>query len=126
MTVAVRTFKNLNSREGNLLFLAGRCVIGATGAVGAVTGKGVTIARTDVGDYTLTINNTRNGVGAILYADVNIHDLTGDAEWNKSMRPPSDSGGTVAVTFLNAATPTDPGNGDTLSWFIVVRNTSQT
>jgi hypothetical protein len=100
--------------------------IGATGAVGAITGKGISVARTGTGAYTATVAGLMGGVGAIVnfHVDVVTNNVAGYQAHAKVITP---SAGTVTFnTEAKAApgTPADPSSGSTLLIHAVVRNSS--
>ena len=114
----------LHTPNTNCTVICGSVAVGASGAPTVTDGRGYTIARTAAGDYTVTLNGD-GGVGAILYADANVHTQS-DVDLNITGKGISASARTFSFTCLTATTPTDPTSGDTLQIFLVVRNSSQT
>lgn len=108
--------------QHDLVFIAGKVAIGATGAVGAQTGKGFAITRTGAGAYTLTLSG-RGGVAAILFAQANIVFATGTN--NQYAHTLAMTASARTITFLNTDATTedtaaDPPSGSFLSFLAVV------
>ena len=124
----------VNSRYGapppiatpGCILIAGKVAIGATGAVGAQTGKGFTVTRTDTGDYTITVLSQGAAVGgvpAILYANASLL-VNSDTQFIAQMRTAPTTGAITLTCFADAAlgTPADPPSGASLQIFIIVKN----
>lgn len=105
--------------------------VGATGAVSStpdVAGRGLTLARSAVGDYTVTVSNATGGVPAFLFANATIN-VQSDLDRLVVGKGYSTANGTWSFTVFDsvAATPTpiDPASGDTLMITVTFRNTSR-
>lgn len=130
MAIVSKLFKGLagpSVTQPNLVLVAGRVAIGATGAVGAQTGKGFTVARTGVGAYTITVTSS-GGVPAILSADVSIANDSATTHFVAFVRT-TPTTGVITVHTAAAATPgtaADPASGASLSLRLVVQNSAIT
>lgn len=107
--------------------IVGKCAIGATGAVGTHTGKGVTVTRTNTGLYTLTF--ATGAIPACLNAEVHVVDNTDNTHYRVKVKTQGTTTVTIAVLVdgdASADDVADPPNGSYLSWRICVLNTSAT
>lgn len=129
MSILKRLYPPPKTLQPHLVQVVGKVAIGATGAVGAASGKGFTVTRTGAGLYTITLDTTHASVPAILFADVKVvasanndtqdcHILTLDAAAKKVTVACSDAG--------TVDTPADPDSGSFLSFNIVVQNADAT
>jgi len=132
MAITRKRFKPEVMQPG-VVFIAGRVAIGATGAVGAQTGKGFSVTRTGTGLYTITIDtssvggvNTTRGVPAILHAQLDIAPAAANATQYATVLTFAPTTGTLTVQTSTEATPNtaaDPPSGSFLQVFLVVQNT---
>lgn len=109
------------------VIIAGRVAIGATGAVGAKTGKGFTVTRTDTGDYTVQVTSSGAActVPAVLFAQATLA-VNSDTQFIAQVKVAPTTGAITVTCFANAdlTTPADPPSGASLMVFIVAQNTS--
>lgn len=124
---ANRKFKPLEgSLDNKLAVVAGRVAIGATGAVGAQTrGRGITVTRTAVGDYTLTLPYA---VPAINFVKCEIEE-DADVAYLAKVKVVDASAGTITLTVYTAAAPTtpaDPPSGSFLHFLVAFCMSSAT
>lgn len=115
-----RKFKPVwGTLDNKAAFIAGRVAIGATGAVGAQTrGRGVTVTRTAVGDYTLTLPYP---VADINFVKCEIEE-DADVAYLAKVKVVNAAAGTVTLTVYTGAattTPADPPSGSFLHFFLV-------
>lgn len=110
-----------NYSQHGLVFIAGRVAIGASGAVGAKTGKGFAVTRTGTGLYTITLDGV-GGVVAIVNVHVDVIHSSGAA--TQSAYALTIVPGTRIITLQTVAnsapsTAADPPNGSSLQLFVV-------
>lgn len=114
--------------------LYGNFAVGATGAVGTLTAKGVTsVTRNSAGNYTILLDDNYN---AVLWADAIILDATtsdpttvGVACKLVSADAQAAGGGMVVIQFYSTATPgtvEDPRSGAVVYFKVDVRRSSVT
>lgn len=108
--------------NSELVHIGLQVAIGATGAPTVTYGRGATIARTGVGDYTVTLNGT-GGVGAILFANASLH-AQSDLDRTIVFKGFSEANRTASFTVQAAAVPTEAANGDTIMVHLMVLNTA--
>lgn len=111
--------------DPGMVCLAGRVLLGASGAVSTITGSGVTPTRTDTGDYTLTLDNSVVSVHSVQLT------FLGDGDEDIVCQVNAINDGTtdpctVTLSTLTGATPADGDAGDSIMWTIWCRNTSVT
>jgi hypothetical protein len=97
--------------------------------VGALKGKGFTVARTAPGLYTITVTAQGNKVPDILNAWVDVIFATGTATLTAKVLTIAPSTGTVTIQTATAAAPNtaaDPTSGAILQINLCVQNSSQT
>ena len=113
----------VRSRDVKVTTLAAVFDIGATGAPTLNQGRGVTLSRSATGDYTATVSGT--GTVRILHAEATLH-VQSDLDRHIVGKGLTDASRTFAFTVLDgtqaSATPIDPADGDTLTVFLVVRD----
>lgn len=105
----------------------GCAAIGATGAVGAVAGKGATLARTDVGTYTLTFG----GVPKILFPGFTVINTDGEVY---GIKVQSAVDATGVITFIctdeddtsGVAAAAELASGSTICWRVAVLSSTAT
>lgn len=100
-----------------------RLPIGAAGAVGTPTGRGLTAAHGAAGVYTFTIQG-QNGVGAILYVNAAVVSAT---KQSATVTSAVASTGIITINCAAASAPNtaaDPGDGDAIMITVVCRNSS--
>lgn len=115
--------------QPRLVGIYGKVAIGGSGAVGAISGKGFTIARTATGLYTITITAQANKVPDILNAWVDVIFATGSATLGAKVLTLVPSTGKVTIQTATAAAPNtaaDPTSGAILQLALIVQNSSQT
>jgi len=122
------TYPIAGSLTRGLTILAGSWAIGSTGAVGAKTcGEGMTLTRTDVGDYTITFADK---YVALAYVDVQLKQATPTDLEAKVVSFTGAPVTTVAITCSvedhsdGSVDPTDPASGDQLFVLAIVKNAS--
>ena len=113
--------------QPGVIIVTGRVAIGATGAVGAQTGEGFTVARSNTGLYTITITST-NGVPAILSAFVKIGNNSNTVQHFAYEKTLPTTGIITVVTVAADApeTAADPASGSFLQFVAFVQNVSVT
>jgi hypothetical protein len=111
MAIVRRLYPAAKTFQPYLVDVVGNVAIGATGAVGAATGRGFTVTRTGTGLYTVTLD-ANVSVPAIIHCDAMIVNSSGAACFD------------AYVLTLNAGAKTaaDPPNGSFLTFRIVVQN----
>lgn len=118
--------KNL---QPNLVEVAGRVAIGSTGAVGTITGKGFTVARTGAGLYTITLTAKASIVPDIIHAAVDVGFATGSTTFQAKVLTivPGTCVITVQTSALSAPnTAADPTSGAFLLLKVLVQNSFAT
>lgn len=120
MPLNTRVTQNVASFLSKCTLLAGSVAIGATGAVGARTGRGFTITRTGAGLYTVTVD----GVGAlpIMYAFATIVHATPYTVTVTAINPSARTISLSCATNAAPGTPADPPNTSALQIFAVLNN----
>lgn len=122
MALTLKTHVIAQHSYPNMTFVAGKVAIGATGAVGAVTGEGFTIARTGAGLYTVTIAGT-GGVAKILYFKADVVFATGSNTQDVHTLTHGISTRTFTIITSDAGTvdtAADPPSGSLLTFFAIV------
>lgn len=112
--------------QPGVVIVSGRVAIGATGAVGASTGKGFTVARTGAGLYTLTLDSA-GGVPNILTAWVDVGFATGTNTQTAKVLTIVPASKLVTLQTADAGaldTAADPPSGSFLQFTLFVQNTS--
>lgn len=117
----------VSSRDINTVILTGHFSIGAAGAPTKVAGRGMTLNRDAVGDYTVVLTNTSGGVPEILHATamLNIQSDIDHRVFGKGFTGSAGARTNWSFSCLDGVTPTDPTSGDTLTIMLVVRNSSR-
>ena len=111
------------SSTNGVVRVTGKCAIGATGAVGTITGKGCTPTRTGVGLYTLTLACGK--CTSILYVGVTLVDTDGELYPVKVKTIPA-STGAITIALLDeddtsgVAAAAEAADGAILCWDIAV------
>lgn len=96
--------------------------IGATGAPTITHGRGATIARTAVGDYTVTLSGS-GGVKAILHAAATIN-VQSDLDRKIVGKGLSEANRTWSFTVQAVGVATEAASGDTITIVLYVQNSS--
>lgn len=125
MAIIRRTFPGANASQPNLIMVAGRVAIGATGAVGASVGKLFTVTRTAAGLYTVTLDSS-GAVPAIVYAAANLVFATGSDTQTVSILTLDATNKKITLQVNDAGTvdtAADPPSGSILQFLILVQNT---
>lgn len=122
------TYPIAGSLTRGLTILAGSWAIGSTGAVGTKTcGEGMTLTRTDVGDYTITFADK---YVALAYVDVQLKQAT---PTDLDAKVVEFTGAPVTTAKITCSVedhtdgsidPTDPASGDQLFVLAIVKNAS--
>ena len=123
--MASSTFYNgAQSKEIDTKVLYCKVAIGASGAptINTAASKGIaSIVRDDTGDFTITLSEKYNSLlfANVAFVEANDTDLT----WHVSAEAVS-STPSISFVFKAAGTPTDPDNGSTLLFQIVLKNSN--
>lgn len=126
MAIYRHMYKDLKVTQPFVVDVIGKVAIGSTGAVGTATGKGFTVTRTGAGLYTITLD-ARNGVPAILWADVRIVFATGANTQVANILTMVATTGVITIQTNDAGTPdtaADPPSGSVLTFRISIQNAS--
>jgi hypothetical protein len=124
----IRKLFGLQAPAPGLVVVSGRVAIGATGAVGAQTGKGFSVARTGTGLYTVTLDSS-GGVPNILFANAVVGFATGSNTQDVKVLTVVPASKLFTLQTSDAATvdtAADPPSGSFLQVLCVVQNTSST
>lgn len=127
MAMIRKMFKPMAPQPG-VVVISGRVAIGATGAVGAATGRGFTVTRTGTGLYTITLDSS-GGVPAILAAFVDVIFATGSNTQTACVLTANAASKLVTLQTNDAGTvdaAADPPSGSFLQFVLFVQNTSIT
>ena len=117
MATSGRFYQTVQALSSRLRLIAGQVAIGATGAVGAQTGKGFTVVRTAAGKYTVTVNG--NGAANILYAHA-IASVDTDAGFHAHVRKIDPATRSIQVVCSLGTAPGVPAEVPTGSALSVV------
>ncbi len=119
-----RLLSDPKALDKGVVLLAGNVAIGGSGAVGTVEGKGVTVALGTTGVYTFTLAGS--GTVDVLAAFFMQEAVSATSPLHIVISARDDSARTITITCTDADTPaaTNPGNGDKIHFFIVVKNSS--
>lgn len=111
-----------------LVDVVGKVAIGATGAVGAASGKGFTVTRSGAGLYTITLD-AKGGVPTILWAHADVVFATGTNTQTAKILTLNATTGVVTLQCNDAGTvdvAADPPSGSVLIFRISVQNQKYT
>ena len=114
--------------QPELVVVAGRVAIGASGAVGAQTGKGFSVTRTGAGLYSITLD-ADSGVGDILHCSVDLAFATANNTQTAKILTITAGTGVITIQCNDAGTvdtAADPPSGSILLFSAVVQNASYT
>lgn len=120
--MASRNFRNVQALLPEVKIIAGTVTCGADGTVSSVTGSGFTAAKTDTGEYTITLSNAYN---TVLHASASIVSSTASLSFFNMK-----SKGTSSVVFFHLLEETDTiAAADVVSlpftFMILVKNSAQ-
>lgn len=110
-----------NFSQAGMVIVAGKVAIGASGAVGAQTGKGFAVTRTAAGRYTITLDGS-GGCANILFALADVVFATQTNTQTATTLTHTASARTITVACNDAGTidtPADPPSGSFLQVFVV-------
>lgn len=131
MALNKKTYKDLSATQPFIVEVFGKAAIGAAGAVGTLSGKGFSVARTGAGLYTITILNG-GGTAAlpdILTANVGVANNSATAQFTAQVLAFVPASGTVTLVTSSAAAANvaaDPANGAVLYFNLAVQNAQAT
>lgn len=129
MAIQKQLYPGPKAAQPELVLLAARVAIGGTGAVGTITGRGITVTRTGAGLYTVVIKALGNAVPDILFADIDVGFATGTNTQSAKILTISPSTATITIQTNDAGTvdvAADPPSGSFLLFAVIVQNLSQT
>lgn len=122
-----RALNWLKTIQPELVVIAGRVAIGATGAVGASTGKGFTVTRTGAGLYTITLD-AAGAVPALLFGMADVVFATANNTQTACVLTLNAASKLITLQCNDAGTvdvAADPPSGAFLQFLIVVQNSGQ-
>lgn len=126
MAIVKRTYKDFKLTQPFVVDVVGKVAIGATGAVGAATGKGFVVTRTGAGLYTITITAT-SGVPVILWAHADVVFATAGNTQTAKILTLNATSGLITLQTNDAGTvdvAADPPSGSILIFRISIQNAS--
>jgi hypothetical protein len=124
-----KLFNDTTATSPGVVIVAGRVVIGSTGAVGTQTGLGFTVARSGVGLYTITVSPADSGVPAILYSQIDVVFATANNTQTVKQLTQVASTGVVTVQCNDAGTvdtAAELPSGSILQVLLLIKNVGYT
>lgn len=115
--------KPVRTRDINVAKFYAHVTVGSVGAPTLIAGRGLVVTRTGVGDYTVTLANTKQA-SEVLHASVTLNVQSDQDRTAVGKGYTGSAGARTAWSFtvLAAATPTELASGDSFTVELTVRN----